>query len=90
MRDFFISSYEKLVGLIIVLMGIGVILAALAASFGGSGEGPESVGGPFAGLFVLIFGAVYLVLFGGFLYLSLGIYQNTKRTAEAVEKLLMK
>jgi hypothetical protein len=44
-------------------------------------------GGPLMGLFVLIAGAVYLVLVGGFMYLGLGIYQNTKRTAEAVEKL---
>lgn len=90
MRDFFINSFEKLVSVVIVLMGIGVVVGALAATFSSSGEGAESVGGPIAGLFVLVFGSIYLIFVGGFMYLGLGIYQNTKRTAEAVEKLLIK
>ena len=44
-------------------------------------------GGFFAGIGVLIGGAIYVILTAGMLYLFLGIYQNTKRTADAVEEL---
>lgn len=56
----------------------------MRASFGGVNNGPAS---PLVGLGILIGGALYVVLVGGFLYMGVGIYQNTKRTAEAVEKL---
>jgi len=36
---------------------------------------------------VLIFGGLYVVLMGGMMYLFLGIYDNTKRTAEATERM---
>ncbi len=87
MRDFFIRSLEKLIGVIIVLMSIGIILGALGVAFGG-GYGPDGQwGGVFAGLLFLCFGAIYVVLMGGFMYLGVGIYQNTLRTANAVEKM---
>ncbi len=77
MRDFFISTFEKIVGVIVILMGIGVILGAF-------GAGAQS--GILAFLGVLVFGAVYVVLMGGLMYLGLGIYHNTKRTADALDK----
>jgi hypothetical protein len=42
-------------------------------------------GGFLAGLAVLVGGTIYVILVGGMLFLFLGIYQNTKRTAAAVE-----
>ncbi len=89
MRDFFINSLEILVGVIVVLLALGVLIAAGAAAFGG-GMGPGGASGPLAGVGILIGGALYVIFLGGFMYMGIGIYQNTKRTAEAMEKLLMK
>ena len=77
MRDFFISTFEKIVGIIVILMGIAVILGAF-------GAGAQN--GILAFLGVLVFGAVYVVLMGGLMYLGLGIYHNTKRMADAMDK----
>lgn len=76
MRDFFISWFEKLVGVIIILMGIGVVIGA----FGAAQEG-----GVLAFIGVLLFGAVYVIFMDGLMYLGLGIYHNTQRTADALE-----
>ena len=84
MRDFFINSFEKLVGVIVVLLGIGVVLAAGAAAMGAGGQGGP--GGILGALVVLVVGGVYVILVGGFMYLGLGIYQNTKRMADAMER----
>ena len=37
MRDFFINSFEKLVGVIVILLGIAVIAAGLFTMFGNFG-----------------------------------------------------
>ena len=87
MRDFFINIFEKLVGLIIILMLIAVIVGGLATMFG-AGMGPGGMGGGFlAGLAVLVIGGIYVVFIGGLMYLGLGIYQNTKATAEALQRM---
>lgn len=80
MRDFFISSLEKIVTVIIVIMIVGVIVAGLGTMF-------NADGGFLAGIGILIVGAIYVLMMGGMLYLALGVYDNTKRTAEAVERL---
>lgn len=77
MRDFFINSFEKLVSVIIVLMALGTVVAAFGAS---------QDGGVLALLAVLIFGGVYVIFMGGVMYLGLGIYHNTQRTADALER----
>lgn len=88
MRDFFINSLEKLVGVVVVLLSLGVLIAAVGATMGGNTTmgGQHMGGGPLAGLLILVIGAIYVLFVGGFMYLGLGIYQNTKRTAEALEK----
>jgi len=91
MRDFFIRGLEMVINVIVVLFAIVIVLAAGATAFGaGSGmTGPGGMpiaGGPIAGLMILVGGFIYLLLVGGFMYLGLGIYQNTKRTAEALER----
>lgn len=84
MRDFFVNTLEKLIGVIVVLLGLVVLGGAAAAAFGGVNGGPAN---PLIGFAILFGGAIYVVLIGGFLYMGVGIYQNTKRTANAVEKL---
>lgn len=83
MRGFFIQSLEKIVNFMAVLSIIGVVLAALGVMFFGTPQG----GGFLAGLAVLVVGALYVVLIFGGIYLALGIYENTRRTAEATEQL---
>ncbi len=78
MRDFFIGSLEKLITIIVVLLVIGTVIGALAAM---------AQQGILAGVAVLVAGSVYSVLVGGMLYIGVGIYDNTKRTADAVERL---
>lgn len=92
MRDFFINSLELLVGLIVILLSLGVIVGAAAAAFGGGGMMPGGTGmpGPLSGLLILIGGGLYVIFVGGFLYMGIGIYQNTRRSADALEKLLTK
>lgn len=91
MRDFFINSLEILVSVFVVLLALGVLVAAAAAAFGGGGVmGPGGMHGPLGGLVILIGGALYVVFVGGFMYMGIGIYQNTKRSADALEKLAAK
>lgn len=77
MRDFFINTFEKLVAVIIVLLAIGAVVGAFGAAM---------EGGIIAFVAVLVFGAVYVIAVGGFMYLGLGIYRNTQRTADALER----
>ena len=99
MRDFFINSLEILVGVIVVLLSLAILGAAAAAAFGGAmgtgmgggmGMGTGGMSGPVAAVGILIGGALYVIFVGGFLYMGIGIYQNTKRSAEALEKLVSK
>ena len=86
MRDFFINSLEILVSIFVVLLALGVLVFAAMAAFGG-GMGPGGMSGPLAGVAILVGGALYVIFIGGFMYMGIGIYQNTKRSAEALEKL---
>ena len=90
MRDFFINSLELLVGVFVVLLSLGVVVAAGASAFGGGNMGPGGMNGPLGGLLILVGGALYVIFVGGFMYMGIGIYQNTKRSAEALERLLSK
>ena len=85
MKDFFINSLEKLITAVIILGAIAVVSTAVVVAVSGQDVSGQ-IGGPLMGLGILIGGALYLVLLGGFAYLAIGIYQNTKRTAEALEK----
>jgi len=82
MRDFFISSLEIVINVIVVIAAIGIVVAAGAATVGAGGEQMGGMNGPLAGLMILVGGGIYLIMVAGFMYLGLGIYQNTKRTAE--------
>lgn len=88
MRDFFIRSLEMVINVIVVIAALGILGAAVAAAAGGPAMmghdgGP---GGPLLGLMILVGGTLYLILVAGFMYLGLGIYQNTRRMAEEMAK----
>lgn len=90
MRDFFIGGFEILVGIIVVLLVLAVFIAAGSATFGGGGmmmNGQAMPSGPLVGLGILVGGLIYVVFVAGFMYLGLGIYQNTKKTAAALERM---
>ncbi|MBU3031792.1 hypothetical protein [Paracoccus marinaquae] len=80
MREFFILWMERIINVVIVLGAICVLLGGIAMMFN-----PQ--GGILPGLAVWVVGSIYLILLGGMIYLGLGIYNNTRRTAEAVERL---
>jgi hypothetical protein len=96
MSDFFIRSLGSVVNILVVLGTIGVVIAALVAGFsqepieisgGDIGWLLNFTGGLLAFFVVLLAGFVFLTLLAGSIYLALGIYENTKKTAEAVERL---
>lgn len=80
MRDFFIFWMERIVNVVIVLGAAGVLIGGIVVMF-------APTGGFLQGILTWIFGAIYLILMGGMIYLGLGIYNNTRRTADAVEAL---
>lgn len=80
MRDFFINALESIIATMIVIGGVFIAIAGIAVMMA-----PD--GGVLPGLAVWVGGAVWLMLVGGLAYLGLGIYHNTRRTAEAVEAL---
>lgn len=80
MRDFFILWMERIINVVVVIGAVVVLIAAVSAMF-------SAQGGFLAGIGVLVGGALYLILMAGMIYLGLGIYANTRRTAEAVEEL---
>lgn len=63
-------------------MVILVVVVSLNVMFTSSLYG----GGFFRGLFILLVGGISVLLTGGSMYLGIGIYHNTKKTAELLEK----
>ena len=86
MRDMFIKLLEQVINVIVVIAGIGIVIAAIAALFGAGGHMGMPNSGALMALGILIGGGLYLIVVAGFMYLGLGIYQNTKRTAELLEQ----
>lgn len=82
MRDLFIGLFEKLVGVFVILLCLGVLVGTVGAFLA-----PAPNGGILPAIAILIGGSIYAILMGGMMYLFLGVYHNTKRTAEAIEEL---
>lgn len=80
MRDFFIRSFEMIVSVVVVVAALVVFIGGLVTMF-------SHMGGFLQGLMVWVIGAIYVLFMGGAMFLGLGIYQNTKRTADATERL---
>jgi len=77
MREMIIKSLEVIVWIVAGLMAIGGVLGGLFAL----------VQGEIAGLAFIIGGPIYAIVFAGALFIGIGIHDNTRRTAIAVEKL---
>lgn len=79
MRQIVINSLDILAW---VLGGI-LVLATVIAGFGIMAQK-----GFLAGLLVIVGGVAYSILMLGMIFVAVGIHNNTKRTAAAVEELL--
>lgn len=75
MRQLIINSFDILVW----VFGGFIMLASLITGIGAMAQGQA-----LAGLAIILGGAIYAVLMMGVFFIAIGIYQNTKRTAEAV------
>ncbi len=88
MRNFFIRSFETLINFFVVVAIVILVLFATAALLGfGDMHRMDSPPRLLFAAAVLLGGGIYLILIAGFLYLVLGIYDNTRRAAEALEKM---
>ncbi len=91
MRDFFIRALEALIGLFVILLLLGVVVGGIGVMVTGMPQ-PDgrTISGVVPGIGILVVGVLYVVMIAGFMYLGLGIYHNTKRTADAVEQMAAK
>ena len=78
MRQFVIKSFEAIVWIFGAIVAIGGVIAGIIAV--GNGQ-PQ-------GLIFIIGGPLYAILLMGMFFIAISISDNTKRTAEAVEKLV--
>lgn len=76
MRHAIIRSFDVLVWLMAIFVAIGGLVAGGMAI----GQGQAA-----AGFAIMVAGILYAIIFAGFLFMIVGIYQNTKRTAELLE-----
>jgi hypothetical protein len=77
MRDFVIKSLDVIVWIVAaVFVAAGVIGGLFALA-----------NGQMQGLALIILGPLYAIVFAGWIFLAIGTYNNTKRTADAIEKL---
>jgi hypothetical protein len=77
MRDFIIKSLDILIWVVGGLIAVGGVVAGLFALVNGQPQG----------LLFIILGPIYAILFCGMFLLAVGVFNHTKRTAEALEKL---
>lgn len=83
MKHFFIRALERIMSVVLVLGAIGVLIGAIAAMALPAEQG----GSILAGVAVLIGGMIYLLIVGGVVFLGIGIYDNTKCSAEALKRM---
>lgn len=88
MRDFFIRALEVIISAMLILAAVGIAVVAVGALFGGVPVGTVRIEGPVMAAMVVLGGSLGLLIVGGVLYLGLGIYANTARTADALELLI--
>ena len=80
MRNMIIKSLEVLVWLMMALILIASLL------YGFQAMSNPMMGGAMMGIAIIVGGVLYSIIFGGMLFLFIGIYDNTKRMAEMMEK----
>jgi hypothetical protein len=77
MRQFIITSFETIVWIVGGLIAIAGVIAGIIAL----------TQGQMGGLLLIIIAPLYAILIMGVFFIAIAIADNTKRTAEAVEKL---
>lgn len=77
MRQFIIRSFETIVWIVGAIVAAGGVIVGLMAVAQGQVQG----------LLFIIIGPLYAILLMGMFFIAIAIADNTKRTAEAVEKL---
>jgi Zn-dependent protease with chaperone function len=77
MREFVIKSLDILIWVVAGIIAVGGVIVGLLAL----------VQGEVGGLAIIIIAPLYAILFCGMFLLAVGVYNHTKRTAEALEKL---
>jgi hypothetical protein len=77
MRDFVIKSLDILIWVVGGLIAIGGIIVGMMAL----GQGQMQ------GILFIILAPIYAIIFCGMFLLAIGVYNNTRRTAEALEKM---
>jgi hypothetical protein len=77
MRDFVIKSLDVIIWIVAAFFVLGGVIGGLIAL----------VNGQMQGLALIILGPLYAIVFAGWIFLAIGTYNNTKRTADAIEKL---
>jgi hypothetical protein len=87
MQSLFIRALEMTINVVAAICVAAVVIAALAA-FAGALAPAGGASGVALGIGILLGGAVYLSLTFGFLFLVLGVYRNTQRTADAMERMV--
>lgn len=95
MRDFFIIALEWIIHVVVVIAILVLFALTVMTAIGVWSMPvilPGGVGntGPLAALAFFVFGGVGIILYAGVLYLGFGIYQNTRRTALALEHRLIR
>ena len=77
MRDMIIKSLDIIVWIVAFVIAAGGVIGGVLALANGQPQG----------LAFIIIGPLYAIIFAGMIFVAIGIYNNTKRTAEAIEKL---
>lgn len=86
MRDFFIRALEVLIGVFAIIAILGVVGASVAIALTGDPASFNGTNPMLVAAGALVGGLLYVIFVFGFLYLGIGIYQNTRRTADALER----
>ena len=80
MRQAIINSLDILIWVVGALIALAGVVAGIVALSQGQ----------VLGLGIIVGALLYAIIFMGMFFLIIGIHNNTKRTAEAVEKLAMR
>jgi len=78
MRQFIIKSFETIIWVFGALIAVAGVVFGLMAVANGQPQG----------LLFVILGPLYAILMMGIFFIAIAISDNTKRTADAVEKLV--
>jgi len=80
MRQAIINSLDILIWIIGIILALGGTIAGIVALSQGQ----------LVGIGFIIGGILYAILMMGMFFIVIGIYQNTRRTAEAIERMTIR